>query len=509
VGEPQLTAKVAEVLDRWPSAGLAVGVVRQGALEWFLGHGLANIAPKTPVTQDTVFRIGSLTKTMTAVAVMQLWEHGLVDLDAPASNYLRSFRLVPARTTLRPVTIRHLLTHTSGIAYWRRWSDLLRPGVGSGVHARRPVRSLADYYRRGLPVEIQPGTKWVYSNHGFATLGQIVEDTAGEPFDCYLRDHVFAPLGMEHTDLVRSQRVTANLATGFVLGSRGIEAAVEGEVPAAPSGAVYSTARDMARYVVALLGGGRNDHGAVLEPETVASMLEPHFQADPRVPGMGLSFELGELGGHRIAAKSGILSGFLSDMVLAPDDGIGVFVLTNTGRLDGFGAHELIAEGLLRQLLGLPADAIRTDIPVRPETWSELCGWYGLDRGPLTNVFDRLMFGAGAEVTVQDDHLMLRPLTILPSIRRGFRLHPDDEDDPYVFRIDFGAWGKPTFRVVFRRGSRTGATAFRLEGASMSMQKRPDALNPKRLLRGAVAGGGAALAIRRGRRAVRGAGRAS
>jgi len=97
-----LQAKVAKVLDRWPSAGLAVGVVRDGSLEWFLGHGVADIASKEPITQDTVFRIGSITKTFTAIAVLQLWERGLVDLDAPANDYLRAFKLIPAKASFGP-----------------------------------------------------------------------------------------------------------------------------------------------------------------------------------------------------------------------------------------------------------------------------------------------------------------------------------------------------------------------------------------------------------------------
>jgi CubicO group peptidase (beta-lactamase class C family) len=192
----ELPAKVAEVLDRWPSAGLAVGVVRDGSLEWFLGHGVADIQSKEPITQDTVFRIGSITKTVTAIAVMQLWEQGLVDLDAPANHYLRTFQLVPVKTGFRPATVRHLLTHTAGVGYWRRLSDLLQPGVGSGNRAGRTgAPTLADHYRRGLPVEVEPGTRWGYTNHGFAALGQLVEDVSGQPVDEYLREHVFDPLG--------------------------------------------------------------------------------------------------------------------------------------------------------------------------------------------------------------------------------------------------------------------------------------------------------------------------
>ena len=137
IDDLDLKATIAQVLERWPCAGLAVAVIADGGLAWFHGHGLADVAAKTPITEDIVFRIASLTKTFTAVAVMQLWEEGLVDLDAPANDYLRTFRLVPTKASLRPATVRHLLTHTAGIGYWRRLSDLLQPGVGSGVRAAR------------------------------------------------------------------------------------------------------------------------------------------------------------------------------------------------------------------------------------------------------------------------------------------------------------------------------------------------------------------------------------
>jgi CubicO group peptidase (beta-lactamase class C family) len=288
IDEADLTARVAGVLGRWPSAGLAVGVVREGSLAWFLGHGVADVRSKAPITEDTVFRIGSLTKTFTAIAVMQLWEQGLVDLDAPANDYLRSFQLVPAKASFRPATVRHLLTHTAGVGYWRRLSDLIRPGVGSGDRAGRSgAPPLADYYRKGLPVEVEPGTKWVYSNHGFAVLGQIVEGVSGQSLDRYLRDHIFEPLGMEHTDLIRSGRVRPRLATGYVLRPGGLEPVADREVPTPGGGGMYSTAGDMARYVAALLRMGAGEHGSVLKPATVASMFQPHFQPDPRAPGMG------------------------------------------------------------------------------------------------------------------------------------------------------------------------------------------------------------------------------
>lgn len=141
--ERALTARVGEILNRWPVAGLAVGVIRGGSLAWFHGHGVADVGSGTPVGSDTVFRIASVTKTITAVAVMQLQERGFVDLDAPASRYLRAFRLIPARPRFRPATLRHLLTHTAGVRAVRNPSDLLRPVLGWGVPAGRPVPPLA------------------------------------------------------------------------------------------------------------------------------------------------------------------------------------------------------------------------------------------------------------------------------------------------------------------------------------------------------------------------------
>jgi CubicO group peptidase (beta-lactamase class C family) len=496
INELDLKLKVAEVLDRWPSAGLAVVVVRDGSLEWFLGHGVAEVESKEPITEDTVFRIGSITKTFTAIAVMQLWEQGLVDLDAPANDYLRTFRLIPATPTFRP-TVRHLLTHTAGIGYWGRLSDLLQPGVGSGDRAGRSgTPPLAEYYRRGLPVEVEPGTKWAYSNHGFAALGQIVEDVSGQPLEDYLRARIFEPLEMSHTDLVRSERVGPQLATGYVLRSRGLTPVADREVPTPGGGGIYSAAADAACYIASLQRMYAGQQDLVLKPETVASMFQPHFQLDPRLPGMGLAFELGEESGHKTVGKTGIVSGFHSAIVLAPEDRIGVVVLTNTGGLDGRNATAALAAALLRRRLGLPDQAIRTDIPARPETWSEICGWYSPDPGPVTNLFTRALMGAGAEVTVRDGHLTLQPLHPIPAIRRGMRLHPDDPNDPRAFRVEMPDYGID-FRVVFSQSPEQGRTVTRLLTDTFSFQKRPDARNPRRLVTGALLAGAATIAVRR------------
>ena len=477
------------VLTQWPSAGVAVAVVRDEHPTWFHLRGVADTASRRPVSTETVFRIGSLTKVVTAVAVLQLWEEGRISLDAPANDYLRAFQVTRKRPELHPATVRHLLTHTSGIGYWRRMADLLRPGPGAGVQADRIV-PLSEFYRRGLPQEVEPGTKWVYSNHAFAALGQIVEDVSGQPLGAFYRERVLDPLGMGHTGLSLSERDRSKLATGYVVRRSGLLPVAAKEIPAPGSGGLYSTPADLGRFLDFLL---HPDASGVLRPSTVATMFEPHFQPDPRLPGMGLAFDLGREGTVRAASKGGTVAGFHSVLALAPDPAVGLVVLTNTGGLSSQGAAVALSSALLRSLLGLPASPVRADIEPHPETWSELCGWYAPMPGPVTNLFARALMGAGAEVAVERRALMLKPMSAVPALRRGMRLLPDDPADPYVFRIDLSDIGMGTMPVVFARGAVDGRCFFM---DLMEFDKQPDALNPRRLAAGALSVGAAAIAVR-------------
>jgi CubicO group peptidase (beta-lactamase class C family) len=495
-----MEAKVGETLNRWPAVGLAVGVVRNGDLELFHGHGLADIASNTPVTEDTVFRIASITKTFTAIAVMQLWERGSIDLDAPANQYLRAYELVPARAAWRPATVRHLLTHTAGIREVLHPSGLLRlRDLGETVKLSRPVPSLAEYYRGGLRVDAEPGTRFTYTNHGFATLGQIVEDVSGLSLDRYLREHVFEPLGMAHTDLVRSERVASRLATGYELRSGGATAVTDYEVITVGGGAVYSTPRDMARYLAALLGGGKGVHGPVLEPATLATMFEPHYQPDPRIPGFGLGFFRVDLNGHLAVEHDGILPGFDSQIFIAPRAEVGVMAFANGARR---GMHWLTPEiaRMLERFLGVPGHAIRTDVPQHPEIWGDLRGWYRFSAHPSDPA--RFALGAGLEVVVRRGRLMVRALSPIPALYRGLELHPDDERDPYVFRIGLPWSGIGSARVVFSREPGVGTVGAHLDFAPLSFQKEPAVKNPRRWITGALGAlalGAAATAARRPR----------
>lgn len=477
VDEPEMKIRVGEILNRWPAVGLAVGVVRNGSLDFFCGDGVADIGSNAPITQDTIFRVASITKTFTAIAVMQLCEQGRIDLDAPASAYLRAYRLVPVKASFRPATVRQLLTHTAGIREVAHPSGVLRPDFGESFGEGRPVPSLAEYYHGCLRIGAEPGTRFTYTNHGPATLGQIVEDVSGAPLARYLREHIFEPLGMVDSDLTRSEWVQARLATGYTLGSHGVEAVADGELVTAGAGAIYSTPRDMARYLAALLGGGANEHGRVLNPETMASMFAPHFQTDPRVAGMGLGFWRSTLGGHPAVWHEGTLPGYNSQIWVAPDDGVGVMAFTNGAR--GAMSWLLVeASGLLRQALGVPDEDIRTDVPQRPERWGDLCGWYQLS-AQWTDMQSRGFGGLGAEVFVRGGQLMLRVLSPIPVLYRGFALHPDDENDPDVFRIDLSAYSFGTQRVVFSRTAGGAATRIHIDVLPLRLEKQPEFKNPR------------------------------
>ena len=509
VAELAMRTRVRGILNRHAAVGLSVGVVRNRRLEFFHGHGLADIASNTPITEDTVFRIGSVTKLFTSIAVMQLWEHGLVDLDAPANDYLRAYKLVPAEAGFRAATVRHLLTHTAGIPEVLHVPDLLHPGWGPfdarpAVHSVKvgePMPSLAAYYRGALRVVVEPGTAFAYTNHGFATLGQLVEDVSRQPLDRYFRERVFEPLGMADSNLVRSERIASRLATGYVLAPKGAEPVPDREWIGAGGGGIYSTTRDMARFVAALLGGGANEHGRVLEPETLATMFEPHYQPDSRLPGVGLGFFRGEAGGHRVVRHDGILPGFNSELLVAPDDGVGVIAFTNGSR-GAFVWLGIELDRLLRQLLDLPAEVLRSDVPHHPEIWAELCGVYQLPAG--SDLRGRVALGAGVEVFVRGGQLMVRVLTPIPALYGGLPLYPDDEADPYVFRLDLSNLGMSTVRVVFSHEARTGTTAVHadLGGQPLSLPKQPATSRPRGRLTRALGVLAVATAVQvvRGRR---------
>jgi CubicO group peptidase (beta-lactamase class C family) len=503
---PDLEAWLDGVLHRHPTVGFAVAVVRRGRPPRFAARGLASIAPRRLVTEDTVFRVGSVTKLVTAVAVMQLVERGQLDLDAPANEVLRAYRLVAAEPGLRPPTVRHLLTHTAGIPEVVHLGDVLHAGWGpfmarpaiASVALGSPLPSLGSYYRGELRYVVEPGTIFAYTNHGFATLGQIVEDVTGQPLDRVYRERIFEPLGLADTDLRRSERVRAARATGYEFGSRGPAAVTDREWLGPAGGGIYSAARDLARLAAALLGGGATGAGRILEPASLATMFAPSFQPVPQLSGVGLGCFSGDVAGHRIVQHDGLLPGFAGHLVIAPDDDVAIVGLTNGSP----GAHawlpvELAA--LLRELLGAPVEdeEHRERFSQHPEAWPEVCGRYVMP--PRISDLRGRLGVAGIDVGVSGGRLMAHVRTPIPGLSRAFELEPDDARDPDVYRIDLTPLGLPPTRVVFARdgGGRVSAAYANL--LLQVFEKRPSRSGPSPWVVGALGAIAVATAVRAAR----------
>ncbi|HXZ70469.1 MAG TPA: hypothetical protein VEH31_06270, partial [Streptosporangiaceae bacterium] len=202
---------------------------------------------------------------------------------------------------------------------------------------------------------------------------------------------------------------------------------------------------------------------------------------------------------HLAVEHQGVLPGFNSQIWVAPDDGAGVMAFTNgaSGALIWLTAE---IAGLLRRLLGVPDDVIRTDVPHHPEIWADLCGWYPVS-AQLTDNQARGVAGLGAEVFVRRGRLTLRALSPIPAAYHGFALHPDDGKDPYVFRIDLSQFGLGTARIVFSREPATGTTRIHTDMLPLALQQRPASRNPRYWVGpalGAAAVTGIAAAVRHG-----------
>lgn len=297
--------------------GLAAGIVKDGRLVHFRSIGVTDHSRNIPITPTTTFRIGSVSKTLTAMGVMTLVEKGKLGLDDPVNDHLQKYEIEVVDDSAPGVTVRHLLTHSGGL--------ISRPGE-IGVPEGSDVPTLNQFYSSGLQAK-EVGKTWAYSNDGYSTLGQIVEDVSGEPFDRYMVDNVFDPLGMTSTDYSRSERV-GEVSAGYTEDFSKTMPVQFMEVIVTPAGGVFSNVEDMTRCVEAICGYGANSNGRVLQEETFKEMITPHLPTGSEKMSMGFGFVLTEFDDHRIAWHNGGWHGATSEMWVAPDDGWGVLLFT-------------------------------------------------------------------------------------------------------------------------------------------------------------------------------------
>jgi len=306
-------------LEQDDIAGATISIVKDGKVLVAKGYGYSDVEKKKPVSADaTLFRPGSISKLMTWTAVMQMAEQKKVDLDADVNTYL-DFKIPEAFG--KPITLKHLLTHTPG--FEEVIKDLF-------VDNSKPV-NLGQYLKTHIPRRIfAPGTVSAYSNYGAALAGYIVERVSGRPFNQYVDENIFKPLGMTHSSM--EQPLPASLAAQM---SKGYRAASGDPKPfeavgPAPAGSLSSTASDMAVFMIAHLQGGQYNGAQILRPETASLMHSRLHVLNPAANAMAYGFYEESKNGHRIIGHGGDTELFHSSVHLVPDANLGFFVSYNS-----------------------------------------------------------------------------------------------------------------------------------------------------------------------------------
>jgi len=322
-----------DLLDERQAPGLSIGIARAGEPLLIRGYGLANLEHAVPVTADTVFRIGSVTKQFTAAAILLLVEDGLLSLDDTLDQFFPDF------PRSGEVTIRQLLQHTSGIHNYTS----LEGFMGTTAPLDHDAGRMVAYIASADPLyDFEPGTGWSYSNSGYMLLDYIVEQVAEEPLAEVLRTRIFDPLGMTRTRMDDMAEIVPGRAQGYDAAPDGAEGFTNTThlslSVAAGAGAIRSTPHDLIVWMDALLGG------EVVSPQSLDLMLDPARLTDgrlareyledphPSLAGMDYGFGImtGERGGHRFIGHGGSINGFNASLIHYPDQDITIVLLVNT-----------------------------------------------------------------------------------------------------------------------------------------------------------------------------------
>jgi len=311
----------------------AVLVARDGKPILREGFGLANREWDVAVTPDTEFRVGSVTKQFTATAVMQLVEQGKIGLDDPISKYYAA-----APQTWNKVTIRLLLTHRSGIPSFTDIPSFLNE---QDRLDRTPEELIA--LTRDKPLKFEPGTQYEYDNTGYVILGWVIEKVSGQRYADYLRDHIFKPLGMDHTGYDVNEEVLRHRASGYELGKDGVVSNASYLAMSVPyaAGGLYSELDDLLVWDQALYAG------KLLKPASMADMFTDHGHH------YGYGWEIQEINGRRVWWHTGSLNGFHTYIGRYPDQKLTVIVLANLFQAP----VQTIGEQLARLSFGEPLES--------------------------------------------------------------------------------------------------------------------------------------------------------
>ncbi len=311
-------AYVEKQMKAQETPGLALAVVRDGQLIKAQGYGLANIELDVRVKPETIFQTGSVGKQFTSAAVMMLVEEGKIGLDDRISKYLPG---TPAKWAR--VTVRNLLTHTSGIADYAAEANP-KPGGVIDLHKGYTEEQLFQRFAT-LPMDFNPGEKWSYSNTGYVLLGIIIHKVTGEFYGDFLQERIFRPLGMTATRIISEADIIPNRAAGYEI----VDGKIQNQKWVSPTlnttadGALYTNVLDMAKWDEALYAG------KLLKKSSYDLMWTPVTLAGGKNYGYGFGWDITEANGHRLIEHGGAWQGFRTQISRYVDDRLTVIVLAN------------------------------------------------------------------------------------------------------------------------------------------------------------------------------------
>lgn len=348
--------------------GAAILVSRGGEVVHRAGYGLANMEWGIANMPDTVFRLGSMTKQFTAVAIMVLEEQGRLHIDDPINHYLPDFP-----TGGHEITLHHLLTHTSGI-----WNHTNHPDVMKRCRQDLNPREIAEEFWNH-PLDFEPGTHWSYSNSGYILLGMIIEHVAGMTYANFLQTTIFKPLGMAQSYYMDHSRIIPKRASGY--DGTGDEFRNAGWLSMSypyAGGAVGSTIDDLARWDQAL---AKNQ---LISGEALARLRTPVRLADGSISSVGCGWFIYDYRSMQVVSHSGDIHGFSSNMLHIPASQVTIAVLLNRTDLD----KARLCRMILHAIMGLDDAQESPTVELDDIDTGRYTGQYHLQFGITLEVID-------------------------------------------------------------------------------------------------------------------------
>jgi len=333
----QIEAAVSNFMASTHVPGVSIAVVEDRKYEWGQGFGLADLENNVPASEHTLFRLGSISKPLTATGAMELWERGQLDLDAPVQKYCPGFPQKPW-----PMTTRQVMEHLAGIRHYKSESQD-DPEIGNTKHFDDPIQAGLDFFKND-PLVSEPGKQFHYSTQGYTLVGCVMQGASGAKYEDFMRQNVFLPAGMEHTVadnrfaiIPYRTRFYRKTESGTVENSDFLDSSYK-----IPGGGWLSSAEDMARFEIAILDD------KLIKRATRDVMWTPGKPSEGKANGYALGWGTFMEDGVLYVGHSGGQQGTSTDFLIAPEKHTGVVVLTN---MEDINPNEL-GKAILKILLG-------------------------------------------------------------------------------------------------------------------------------------------------------------